>query len=172
MCGVDPAVGGIREAKGTSREAAVNESSVRAVGWARVLPLTSKVKTARDWAYERLESIGWTATAPQTADAVILTVSELVTNAHVHAHSNAQLVLTWDTRCLHVTVHDASPVLPQPGPVDVDQPGGRGMLLVDALADDWEARACIYGKTVTACFRPPASEADPDSGDRRPEQHL
>lgn len=158
----------------------MGESSVRAVGWARALPLTSEVKTARDWAYERLESIGWTTTAPQTVDAVILTVSELVTNAQVHAHSNAQLVMTWDTRCLHVAVHDASPVLPQPGPGDLEQPGGRGMLLVDALADDWEARPCIYGKTVTACFRPPAQEPDPapgpglgpDSGDRRPEQHL
>ncbi|NUP34927.1 MAG: ATP-binding protein [Streptomycetaceae bacterium] len=153
-------------------------SSVRAVGWARVLPLTSEVKTARDGAYDRLESIGWTATAPQTVDAVILTISELVTNAQVHAHSNAQLVLTWDTQCLHVAVHDASPVLPRPGPVDFEQPGGRGMLLVDALADTWEARPCVYGKTVTACFRPPVPEPDsdpdpdPDSSDRRPEQHL
>jgi anti-sigma regulatory factor (Ser/Thr protein kinase) len=150
-------------------------SSVRAVGWARALPLTSEVKTARDWAYERLESIGWTETAPQTVDDVILTVSELVTNSHVHAHSTAQLVLTWDTRCLHVAVHDASPVLPRPGPADLEQPGGRGMLLVDALADNWEARPCIYGKTVIACFRPsvpePEHEPESDGNDQRPERH-
>jgi hypothetical protein len=29
------------------------------------------------------------------------------------------------------------------------------MFLVDALADEWEARPCTDGKTVTACFRPP-----------------
>jgi hypothetical protein len=28
------------------------------------------------------------------------------------------------------------------------------MLLVDALADEWEARPCPDGKSVTACFRP------------------
>jgi hypothetical protein len=31
------------------------------------------------------------------------------------------------------------------------------MFLVDALADEWEARPCQDGKTVIACFRPPAA---------------
>ncbi|MFJ3026956.1 hypothetical protein ACIPH4_39260 [Streptomyces tendae] len=58
--------------------------------------MSGDVKAARDWSRERLRALGWTETAPQTVDAVLLTVSELVTNAHVHAHSNAQLVLTWN----------------------------------------------------------------------------
>lgn len=136
-------------------------SSVKAVGWARSLPLNSGVKAARDWARAHLDSLGWTDDAPQTADAVLLTISELVTNAHVHAHSSAQLVLTWDTRCLHVAVHDASSELPTPRPPSVEHVGGRGMLLVDALADEWQARACPDGKIVHACFRPPASTAKP-----------
>ncbi|MFG2682064.1 ATP-binding protein [Streptomyces sp. NPDC048392] len=135
----------------------MDKSSVRAVGWARSLPMNSDVKTARDWSRERLRTLGWTVSAPQTVDAVLLTVSELVTNAHVHAHSSAQLVMTWDTRCLHVAVHDASTDLPAPRPPSTDQVGGRGMLLVEALADSWEARPCPYGKTVVACFRPPAT---------------
>lgn len=130
-------------------------SSVRAVGWARSLPLDSGVKAARDWARAHLESLEWTRRAPQTLDAVLLTVSELVTNAHVHAHSAAQLVLTWDTRCLHVVVHDSSRELPTPRPPSTQRLGGRGMLLVDALADGWEARPCPDGKIVQACFRPP-----------------
>lgn len=125
--------------------------------------MSSDVKAARDWSRERLKVLGWTESAPQTVDAVLLTVSELVTNAHVHAHSNAQLVLTWDTRCLHVAVHDASHHLPTPRPPSAERLGGRGILLVDALADSWEARPCPYGKTVVACFRPP----DVSGPDRR-----
>ncbi|MGQ4511098.1 ATP-binding protein [Streptomyces sp. DW26H14] len=130
-------------------------SEVRAVGWARSLPLTSEVRVARHWARQHLGSLAWTADAPETVDAVLLTVSELVTNAHVHAHSSAQLVLTWDTSCLHVSVHDASPRLPQPRPPSEDRLGGRGMYLVEALADSWETRPCPHGKTIVACFRPP-----------------
>ncbi|KPC86826.1 ATP-binding protein [Streptomyces sp. NRRL WC-3753] len=140
----------------------MDESSVRAVGWARSLPMSGDVKAARDWSRERLRALGWTDSAPETVDAVLLTVSELVTNAHVHAHSNAQLVMTWDTRCLHVAVHDASTDLPTTRTPSAERLGGRGILLVDALADSWEARPCPYGKTVVACFHPPAATAPDD----------
>ncbi|MEW2449325.1 ATP-binding protein [Streptomyces parvulus] len=132
-------------------------SSLRAVGWARSLPLSRDVKTARDWARDNLRKLEWTARAPDTVDAVLLTVSELVTNAQVHARSNAQLMMTWDERCLHIAVHDASAQLPLPRAASTDGLGGRGMFLVEALADDWEARPCPDGKTVMACFHPPAA---------------
>ncbi|MEU6284271.1 ATP-binding protein [Streptomyces sp. NPDC047028] len=127
--------------------------------------MSSDVKTARDWARERLRTLGWTASAPQTVDAVLLTVSELVTNAHVHAHSDAQLVMTWDNRCVHVAVHDASASLPKARSPSTEAVGGRGMLLVDALADSWEARPCPYGKTVVACFRPPPTAQNSNEED-------
>ncbi|MGW8063987.1 ATP-binding protein [Streptomyces ziwulingensis] len=117
-------------------------------------------KTARDWAQRHLETLDWTADSPETVDAVLLTVSELVTNAHVHAKSGAQLVMTWDGRCLHVAVHDASSALPRARPPSDERLGGRGMFLVDALADSWEAHPCPDGKTVIACFRPPSVPSD------------
>jgi anti-sigma regulatory factor (Ser/Thr protein kinase) len=128
--------------------------TVRATGWARSLPLDTEVAEARTWARRRLADLGWTSTAPDTADAVVLTVSELVTNAHRHAHSTAQLVMTWDSRCLHVSVHDSSTELPRSGEPGDHALGGRGLFLVDALSDSWEARRCPHGKSVTACFRP------------------
>ncbi|MYX47040.1 ATP-binding protein [Streptomyces sp. SID89] len=134
----------------------MDETSLRAVGWARSLPLDSEVKAARDWARGHLEALGWTRSAPETVDAVLLTVSELVTNAHRHAHSSAQLILTWDNRCLHIAVHDASSEVPAPRAPDTERLGGRGMFLVDALADSWETRRCPHGKTVVACFHPTA----------------
>ncbi|WP_344606140.1 ATP-binding protein [Streptomyces glaucus] len=135
----------------------MDRTSLRAVGWARSLPLDTEVKAARDWAREHLDALGWTTSAPETVDAVLLTVSELVTNAHFHARSNAQLILTWDDRCLHISVHDTSTTLPSPRTPSTERVGGRGMFLVDALADTWETRPCPHGKTVTACFRGPRS---------------
>ncbi|MEU1074633.1 MULTISPECIES: ATP-binding protein [unclassified Streptomyces] len=132
------------------------EPSLKAVGWARSLPISSGVKTARDWTREHLARLGWDRTAPDLVDSVVLTVSELVTNAHVHARSDAQLLLTWDETCLHVTVHDASPQVPEPRHAGEEATGGRGLLLLDALADDWQVYRCPRGKDVTACFQPPA----------------
>ncbi|CAL9424902.1 ATP-binding protein [Streptomyces lavenduligriseus] len=132
-----------------------DDSSMRAVGWARSLPVSAGVKEARDWTRAHMSALGWERTAPALVDSVVLAVSELVTNAHVHAHSAAQLILTWDERCLHVTVHDASPRLPEQRQADHQAPGGRGLFLVDALADDWQVRRCPRGKDVTACFQPP-----------------
>ncbi|MEV6118718.1 ATP-binding protein [Streptomyces sp. NPDC052109] len=130
-------------------------SSLRAVGWARSLPLSSGVKAARDWTRAHLADLGWEGGAPDLVDSVVLAVSELVTNAHSHAHSTAQLILTWDEECLHVTVHDASSRLPERHAVSDTALGGRGLFLVDALADRWQARRCPRGKDVTACFQPP-----------------
>ncbi|MGW2532756.1 ATP-binding protein [Streptomyces sp. NPDC001595] len=134
---------------------------MRAVGWARSLPVSTGPKAARDWARDHLRALGWTDSAPGTVDDVLLAVSELVTNAHVHAHSTARLVMTWDGRCLHITVHDDDAAsLPAPREPSRDGLGGRGMFLIDALADDWEARPCPDGKAVTACFCPPDTSQD------------
>ncbi|MFF7329879.1 ATP-binding protein [Streptomyces sp. NPDC090306] len=144
-----------------------DDSSLRAVGWARSLPVSSGVKTARDWTRRHLDTLGWAKTSPDTVDSILVAVSELVTNAHVHARDTAQLVLTWDSECLHVTVHDSSAHLPEPREPTDDGLGGRGMLLVDALADTWQAYSCPTGKDVTACFRPPRPpSAEAESGSR------
>ncbi|MFJ4788727.1 ATP-binding protein [Streptomyces sp. NPDC088794] len=145
-------------------------SSLRAVGWARTLPLNSEVKTARDWARAHLEARGWATAAPQTVDAVLLAVSELVTNAHRHAHSSAQLVMICDDQCLHVSVHDKSGDLPVPREGDTESLGGRGMLLVDAVADTWEVHSCPHGKSVSACFRVPDATT-PDGDAAGPSRH-
>ncbi|MFF7309765.1 ATP-binding protein [Streptomyces sp. NPDC008137] len=137
----------------------MDRASVRAVGWARSIPMSSGPKAARDWAREHLETLEWSRGSSRTMDDVLLAISELVTNAHIHAHSTARLVMTWDGQCLHTTVHDDDAALPTPREPSRDRLGGRGMFLVEALADDWEARRCPYGKSVTACFcLPPAAE--------------
>ncbi|MGW4568181.1 ATP-binding protein [Streptomyces sp. NPDC004561] len=106
------------------------DPSLTAVGWARSLPISSGAREARDWTRTHMITLGWHRTAPDLVDSVVLAVSELVTNAHVHARSAAQLILTWDEECLHVAVHDASRQLPQQRHADDGALGGRGLLLV------------------------------------------
>ncbi|MER7513171.1 ATP-binding protein [Streptomyces lavendulae] len=127
---------------------------VRAVGWARSFPVHLGVREARRWCLAHLKILPWTGGAPDTVHSVLLTVSELVTNAHVHAHSSARLVLTWDGCCLHVSVADHDPELPAPRPASTRASSGRGLAIVDAVADRWDAHAFHGGKTITACFRP------------------
>ncbi|MEU0157551.1 ATP-binding protein [Streptomyces sp. NPDC006261] len=136
----------------------MTDSTMRAVGWAQSFPISEGVRAGRNWAREHLESLEWARNAPDTVDSVLIAVSELITNAHKHAHSDAQLILTWDSTCLHVSVHDSSSRPPTQREDDPGALGGRGMAIVDALADSWQHHPQRDGKTVTACFVPPGYE--------------
>ncbi|MFI6899565.1 ATP-binding protein [Streptomyces sp. NPDC050256] len=140
-------------------------TSLRAVGWAQSFPVSQGVRAGRRWTREHLLSLEWAENAPETVDAILLSVSELITNAHVHAHSDAQLVLTWDSHCLHVSVHDGDPVPPAKQSEDLTTTGGRGLAIVDALADGWATHPQASGKTVTACFAPPGAPKPRHGGD-------
>ncbi|WP_439145307.1 ATP-binding protein [Streptantibioticus silvisoli] len=141
--------------------------SMRAKGWARSFPVSGGIRAGRQWARDHLAALGWPADEPETVDAVLLTVSELLTNAHLHAHSTAEMVMSWDGRCLHVSVADRDPHMPTRREPSPTAPGGRGMALVDALADTWEAHSMPGGKTVTACFFP-SGQPDPHPADSTP----
>ncbi|MFF7242628.1 ATP-binding protein [Embleya sp. NPDC008237] len=130
-------------------------ADIRAVGWAKAFPVSGGVEAGRRWARNHLASLEWTKEASETVDDVILTVSELITNAHVHAHSTAQLVLAWDNRCLNVYVSDSGPGTPMPQETDTTTPSGRGLTIVDAVADELHMCSSRHGKAVSACFHPP-----------------
>ncbi|MEU8840585.1 ATP-binding protein [Streptomyces roseus] len=141
--------------------------SVKVVGWARSFPVSRGVRAARQWTAGHLDSLPWDDSAADTVHSVLLSVSELVTNAHLHAAGTAHLVLTWDGRCLHVSVADSDPRLPAPRPADAEADAGatsgRGLGIVTTLADAWDVHACHGGKAITACFRPYGG-ADPHTG--------
>ncbi|WP_442817474.1 ATP-binding protein [Streptomyces sp. NBC_01296] len=121
------------------------------------------MRAARLWTAGHLASLSWDESAEDTVHSVLLSVSELVANAHLHAAGTAHLVLTWDGRCLHVSVADSDPRLPGPRPADADATSGRGLGIVTTLADSWDIHACHGGKAITACFRPHGG-ADPRTG--------
>ena len=97
-----------------------------------------------------LQGAGW---ADQT-DAAVLLVSELVTNAVRHARGPCALVVTLRDDEVEVAVEDGDPRVPAPRPGEPLDDGGRGFLLVEALADDWGVRQLPGGKATWFVLRP------------------
>ena len=82
------------------------------------------------------------------AEAARLLVSELVVNAVLHAGSSASVVLRFDGRCLRGEVGDESRVAPMKLVRSPSAPTGRGLVIVDALADRWGVDRRPGGKVV------------------------
>jgi anti-sigma regulatory factor (Ser/Thr protein kinase) len=75
---------------------------------------------------------------------VALVVTELVTNAVIHGHARPQLRVGWNGRVLEVEVEDDGPGRPMLHPLNPLNPlttSGRGLALVDQIADDWGVEA-------------------------------
>lgn len=94
-------------------------------------------------------------------DDVLLCVSELATNALVHGvppGRGFRIQLYWTQGILRIELHDSGDgeVLAVPGPAP-DAEGGRGLLLVGALADAWGVGERNPGKTVWCEFAGSAS---------------
>ncbi len=102
---------------------------------------------ARRFLREFLERVEVSDELAATAE---LCLSELVTNAIVHAGSRTELRATLDTT-LTVSVRDRGGPAPDAAPDDDPDPlrvHGRGLLLVEALADRWGSERDAVGTTV------------------------
>jgi anti-sigma regulatory factor (Ser/Thr protein kinase) len=81
--------------------------------------------------------------------AVEVLISELATNAVRHARTLFTVTVAWDGATLRGEVNDASPVAPRPQLAPhPDREGGRGLLLLDAIATTWGVEMYPDGKTV------------------------
>ena len=91
-------------------------------------------------------------------DLVELLVSEVVTNAVLHARSEIHLALTWRGDAFRVEVADHSPLLPAQRHFSELATTGRGIQLVEEIADSWGMVPSNGGKVVwfelTAVERP------------------
>ena len=77
-----------------------------------------------------------------------LLVSELVTNSVLHAGSGIRLEIAENGQGVRVDVFDASTSLPVIGPPDPLAESGRGLHLVDSLADEWGSERLPDGKVT------------------------
>ena len=85
-------------------------------------------------------------------DAAELMTSELTANCVRHAHSDFELAIESHGE-IRVEVHDADPGQPRLLPPGRGGLTGRGLQIVDALADDWGVSSDGNGKTVWFILR-------------------
>ncbi|MER7804278.1 ATP-binding protein [Streptomyces parvulus] len=115
------------------------------------------VPLARDFTREALYAWGWlpSATADQRAAAedVLLVVSELVTNACLHAEGPDELRIAFERKVIRLEVSDRGNGQPAPRtPHRAGRPGGHGMFIVQRLCLDWGVLRTpgVAGKRVWA----------------------
>jgi anti-sigma regulatory factor (Ser/Thr protein kinase) len=121
--------------------------------WTVVLPQHTRAaavarrstgEVLRAWELDHLEPVA------------LLVVSELVTNAVLHAYtggSSPELHLHAGSTWLRIEVHDADPRPPQPRtPAGLDE-AGRGLLLIEAITAEWGVYVTATGKAVWAILQ-------------------
>jgi anti-anti-sigma factor len=85
---------------------------------------------------------------PRLTGPACIIATELVGNASVHAGTMIEFRVVLRPRHLHLAVYDGSPDPPRRQPQD--QRGGRGLLLVEAVALSWGHLCTGDGKVVWA----------------------
>ncbi|MYX15718.1 ATP-binding protein [Streptomyces sp. SID8374] len=117
-------------------------------------PDPAEVGRARRWARSRLVGSGIGDDEP-LAETLILLISELVTNAVVHTGCPAVLRMLFgggggagEAGTVRVEVADASDCPPRPRHAEGDDTNGRGLELVDGLADRWGWQPEGAGKQI------------------------
>ena len=121
-------------------------------------PEPSSVRAARKYVSDELTSVGLDDAAA-TAE---LLVSELVTNAILHARTPVRVSVDVVGDVVRVTVADDSPRAPQQRRHSVDSGTGRGLLLVERMATRWGVEVGSAGKVVW--FELPREPADSFDG--------
>lgn len=105
-------------------------------------------RSARRWLRQHLGD-----DAGDTAEIAELLLTEVVTNVVVHARTPSTVRLELATGRLCLEVRDASPVLPERRKrAGADDESGRGIELLDTLAERWGVRRLPMGKIVWFCL--------------------
>ncbi|MFD7325421.1 ATP-binding protein [Streptomyces sp. NPDC059875] len=111
-------------------------------------PDPAEVGRARRWARSRLAGSGIEDDEP-LAETLVLLISELVTNAVVHTGCPAVLRMLFAAGGgVRVEVADTSDRPPQPRHAEGEDTNGRGLELVDGLADRWGWQREGVGKSI------------------------
>jgi anti-sigma regulatory factor (Ser/Thr protein kinase) len=97
-------------------------------------------------------------------DEVVLMVSELVTNVGLHARTDATVRVTYSGGILRVSVSDGSTEPVEVRPRSARAETGRGLMIVEALAEAWGVETGSDGKTVWFEVRGSAVSDDDDAG--------
>lgn len=85
---------------------------------------------------------------PEWADRAELAVTELVTNAVVHAGTDIELWVRLRPTSVRVEIHDGTTAVPSRRSHSATAATGRGLHLVDDSVDRWDVETHRQGKTV------------------------
>jgi two-component sensor histidine kinase len=85
---------------------------------------------------------------PDVVDVVALLVTELASNAVLHARTDFHLWVEIRTDRVRISVRDASEHKPIPRHYDAEDATGRGLALVEMLANEWGVDDVDGGKVV------------------------
>jgi anti-sigma regulatory factor (Ser/Thr protein kinase) len=105
----------------------------------------ASVRKARGFTADVLADDGVEASVVEVA---VLLVSELVTNAVVHAQGPICLTVHTDAHWVRIEVEDAGHRRPVVRAATLDAVDGRGLLVVDKLATDWGTERRATHKVV------------------------
>jgi anti-sigma regulatory factor (Ser/Thr protein kinase) len=130
---------------GSAAPAGKREGAVRWRAYRAFAASTSSVPRVRRWVRECLVRAG---IEPDVRARAELLVSELVTNAIQHARGLRVMVSVQTDDHVEAAVRDDDASPPLPRRADAWETGGRGLALVDALADAWGSRPAVVGKWV------------------------
>jgi PAS domain S-box-containing protein len=130
---------GLGALSGTARTTQRLGSVVR-----RLPPAPGSVGEARDLVRDLLDNAG----RDDLAETATLIVSEVVTNAILHAGTPIDVSVTLDDSGLRVEVGDGSTHLPTRRRYATTAGTGRGLMLLERMVDDWGATRHGSGKTV------------------------
>ncbi|MEU4210311.1 ATP-binding protein [Streptomyces sp. NPDC026206] len=129
----------------------------------RLVGVGGAVPLSRDFTRQALHDWGWlpagSADHRAAAEDVLLVVSELVTNACLHAEGPEELRVSCAGKVLRLEVADLGAGTPAPRtPHRAGRPGGHGMFIVQRLCLDWGVtrRGGGAGKTVWAELAAPS----------------
>jgi anti-sigma regulatory factor (Ser/Thr protein kinase) len=119
------------------------EGPVTDASW-RLTPTSRSVPQARRAVGAVLDDWGLV----ELRDSALLLVSEVVTNAVLHARTDITLEMARDGNGVRISVSDGSPVPPALRRHSETSTTGRGLHLLDLIADSWSAESSTSGKTV------------------------
>lgn len=105
---------------------------------------TAAVSLARNAIAEHVDQLGFSA----RREDVRLLVSELVTNAVIHAAGGCEVTVRIADDCLRIEVADHSHRTIDLQPQTLTRTNGRGLFIVQTLADSWGVDHHAGGKAV------------------------
>jgi two-component sensor histidine kinase len=119
----------------------------------RLSPEPASASRARDVTRSHIRE----ACPPEVVDAAALVVTELVSNAAIHALTDMLLVVDVVPGRVDLAVQDGSPELPELQDIAVDALRGRGLAIVDELATTWGVEEQHGKKVVWAALEFPVA---------------